>query len=249
MDITRELVDQIVELVLQRMGSFPYQDASHCRAPKQILAVFCGGMTGAEEAGRALRRLTECGHKVKALFTPCAGQVNGAAWLKERAPAVQVLLDGYAVSPEEFAEEADLVMLPVLTCNSLAKLAQGIADNQALSAVLFALLDGKPVVAAEDACTGKKDTPLAARLREQRLCLETYGVRFSPASLLAEKAEQRLSEQENRGAVQRFKGKLLTLSHLRSFQPGVLSLTPGAIVTLAARDEAKERGIELRTDT
>lgn len=58
-----------------------------------------------------------------------------------------------------------------------------------------------------------------------------------------------MSEQENRGAVQRFKGKLLTLSHLRSFQPGVLSLTPGAIVTLAARDEAKERGIELRTDT
>lgn len=92
MEITQALVEQIVELVLQEIAAC--REGPDCIPVQRITAVFCGGLTGAEEARLALRGLTDRGYQVKALFTPQAEQVNGEKWLRERAPKVQTLCRG-----------------------------------------------------------------------------------------------------------------------------------------------------------
>ncbi len=250
MELTQALVEQIVEQVLQILKGAG-QPADH--AGKRITAVFSAGLSGGETACRALRGLTGRGYSVQALFTPCAQTVNGPAWLLERAPAVQICGES-ACSPRAWVEETDLVLIPVLTVNSAAKLAHGIADNRALSTVMAALMARKPVIAAVDACTGDPDVPVVARIWNQNLrLLHQCGIQLVSAADLEVSVRNRLESGGPAGCAvpgpsPRFAGRVLSIRDLRQMGAGRLYVSSGTIVTPAALDEARNRNIEIIQD-
>lgn len=252
MELTRDQITKIVDLVLQQLVDI--NGAAPPYAARRVAAVFCGDRTGAEEGRRTVRSLMERGCSVTALFTPDAERVNGAAWLKEKAPGVQTPADPYRIGLKELVDSADLVIAPVMTYGGVGKLAHGIADNPALSMLMYALLQGRTVLAARDACAAEQDTPMAGLVIQRNIqLLETCGIRFvSASSLLTEcmallgtgTPEVRTPAQ----AREQFRGGVLTVSHLRPYQGGILSIPPSTIITPAARDEARKRNIELRQD-
>lgn len=253
MELTREQINRIVELVLRQLASHAGPDVPH--PPQKVVAVFCGGMPGAAEAQRAVRALTEQGCSVTALFTPGAEQTGGAARLQEGAPRVRTPGGLYGTDLKALVDGADLVTVPIMTRASAGKLAHGIADNPALNAVMYALLQGRPVLAALDACAPERDTPMAALVVRKNLqLLEACGVRFVPAAGLLGEADALLRAGgpellRTSQAVRQFTGRVLTVSHLSAYQGGVLSIPPSTIITPAARDEAQKRGIEFRAGT
>lgn len=250
MEITQALVEQIVERVIQLLKM---ADGPADRPGQRITAVFSAGMSGGEEACRGLRDLTERGCSVQALFTPCAETVNGPAWLLERVPAARICGES-ACSPRAWVEETDLVVIPVLTVNSAAKLAHGMADNRALSVVMAALMAGKPVVAATDACTGRPGTPVAERVLDRNLhLLRQCGVELVPAADLAVSVRNRLgpggqTECPAPHPLPRFAGRVLSIRDLRQIRAEKLYVSSGTIVTPAAMDEARNRKIQIIQD-
>ncbi len=253
MDITQDLVEQIVDLVLKQIAAFPKMP--DCTPTQKITAVFCGGMSGAEEARQAIQELADKGYQVKALFTPRAEQVNGGTWLQEKAPKVQVLSSQCSDSPKALIDETDLLLIPVLTCNSAAKLACGMAENTALSAVLFAMMSGKPIIAAEDACRGRPGTPVTEHiLKKNVLTLKQCGIQFVPACRLKKQAVWQLgtdhpAAQTSGGLTQRYDGRVLSIRQLCALCAETVLVSKDTIITPAAADEARKRRIELKRET
>ena len=88
----------------------------------RILVGVTGGIA-AYKACELVRLLVKAGHEVIPLLTPSAEKFVGAQTF--RALARRPAADG----PYPHLERADLYVIAPLTANSLAKLAQGIADN------------------------------------------------------------------------------------------------------------------------
>ena len=118
---------------------------------KHLLVLVCGGLTSADEAASQLKYLDSNNYRLQVLFTESGSRILGSRWLEKAGlQDVQVLAD----AAEAFVtlNSSDAVVVPVMTLNTASKVANGIADNAVTTMIMHALLGGKPVIAAKDAC-------------------------------------------------------------------------------------------------
>ena len=275
MENTREIYNNLIKGLLEDLDD-PNQPENCSRPMKMqsLLVLLTGGLTGSEEAAKQLRCLRDSGYRMEVVFSEAGKSVLGSRWLKENGleglPVVEKMADGFVA-----LSNCNAVVVPVMTVNTASKVLNGIADNVVTTVIMHALLQGKPVIVAKDAC----DVSLLAQVRNVKeplyyatlaaniICLEQFGIEMIPASLLSEKVEEHFSPsrvyskvvrpeapaKEERTAGKRetesvFTGKVLSAADVLVCRADVIRIPKKTIVTPAAADRAAEKKIRILAD-
>ncbi|RKO67860.1 hypothetical protein [Desulfofundulus salinus] len=150
-----ELVNRVVEEVLRRLnrGQVP---VSPLPGHRRILVVVTGGTIGARAALEELARLKRergVGLEYFILFSRSAAAIHDPEKWRQELQAVDVLVEGESSRGRhtELLELCDLVVVPVLTRTTAARLASMLLDSAAAEVLVDALMRGLPVIAASDA--------------------------------------------------------------------------------------------------
>ncbi|EGO64747.1 flavoprotein [Acetonema longum] len=254
------MVKLITAEVMKRLQAVPSSRRRH-----KALAVFTGGGIGLEPALNQLQRLQDQGIVFTAVLSRPAEQVVGSRRLREALGEDLEIIDSQSPYPGRQLREAAVILVPVLTQNTAAKLALTLSDTLASTVVLQALMLGKPVLAAQNAA----DPRDAWRVKEQigeaspalRQALETnlkkiagFGVRLMPVEQLMQETCKILERTERRepAAAAAAKCGLIDAAAVQaaaSRGETVIIAPARALVTPLARDLARECGLELRKET
>ena len=261
-----DIIRLVTEEVMRRLGTTqPVQPAV-----KQALALFTGGALGLEEALAQLAQLQNQGVRLTAVLSKAAETVIGVDRLRK---ALGMELDIRLATdslPKQELKAADVVLIPVLTQNTAAKLARTLADTTVTTLVMQALLMGKPVIAARNAADPKDPwrvqggmgaaRPTLTRVLQDNLkTLESYGVALVDAGTLAAEAMQQLGlngimtqakETAQKPSLPKGQGRRVIdaamIQVLAAQGETILTVGPQDLVTPLARDVARECGVDLR---
>jgi len=212
---------------------------------KRILAVFTGGSVKLEEALTQVEKLIQKGYAVKAVLSQTAVSVVTPNRVRGIPGIGEVVCEpAPSISPIALVRESDAIAVPILTRNSAAKIALGIADTLATNVILYALIMGKPVIAARNSAEpdGANETPpeLIQLARDYLQKLSSFGVKLVDAAEIA----QSVADYET--GVKSGK-RLVTQADITGLPDGVrqIKVARGSIITPLAKDAARERGIEI----
>jgi hypothetical protein len=117
--------------------------------PRQVLLLFSGASTGFVAGMEAIKLLTGQGHRATVVFSPSAVKIITPEHV-QKAGATEIILPDMWVDAPSLARNSDLVLVPTLSMNTAARLAQGLMDSLMSTLVMGALLAGKPVLAIRD---------------------------------------------------------------------------------------------------
>ena len=159
---------------------------------RKALALFTGGTGGFEEACRQIRMLKDDGWEICVLFTAGAERLFSKEALENRFKGFELYFESRCGN-RNLLQDVRLVLIPVLTVNTLTKIALGIADTPAAHLIAGALMNGIPIVAAKDACdarTFRKGVPgsekpseaFAAKIDGYMKTVEGFGIRMVRAA-------------------------------------------------------------------
>lgn len=255
-----ELVDIVTREVLRRLnGAAP---AAGRQESRRALALFCGGTIGLEQGLAALAELRAYPADVAVVLSAAAEKIVGAQRVRETLggdAAVVTVQDPY---PGKLLREADIVVVPVLTQNTAAKLARTFSDTMVTTLTLQALMLGKPVVAAVNAADpqdggragigmGRAPVGLTRALQDNLRLIESYGVRLVDVGQLAAEARRCFRPGLQPAAKDRDKKVLIDAAAVKAAYAagsGRLAVPRGAIVTPLAADAARELKVALVRD-
>ena len=140
-----ELIKSIVTEVLKRL--LPNLGANGSQGT--LIAVFTGATVGMDKAVEQVRSLIMRGFRVRLVFSQMAEHLYGN-WTRDQLagfPQWDQLPDFTWLHA---LQDANGIIVPMLSVNTLSKLAQLIADNQTSNLILHGLFTGKPVFLAKD---------------------------------------------------------------------------------------------------
>jgi len=196
--------EQIVRLVTEEVLRVLKQEGwvkTAAKSPIKIMAVFTGGMIGLPEAFTELQKLKVQGAELTTVLTPAAERVIGIQAIQDNLGKEVPVITEVTSRLYEMISNADLVLVPILTKNSLAKVANLICDTVATEVILTALQFGKKVIAVRNAAdplaanriqTGMAKTPekLLHKIQDYLQQVQEYGVVLVEANNLATAAQQ-----------------------------------------------------------
>jgi hypothetical protein len=257
-------IQQVIAEVLKRL--LPHVGADGKRGT--LICVFSGATAGYTEALQQIRSFVLRGYSVELVFSRGAEQIY--------AQHVWPELDGFPnVNPLDESKwlrtvkDANAIVVPMLSVNTLSKLSLLVADSLASNVILHGLFMGKPVVLAKngvdpsDAGRIEPHFPCAgvllARAIEERLrvvrnygCVVTDVSQLLPAveAALQPAARVRLIHAHGNGAkppaIER-QSKIVTASDvLQAHHLGTrLRLHHATVITPLARELATKHGVFL----
>lgn len=260
--MTDERIQQVVVEVLKRL--LPHMGATGDRG--SVIVVFTGATIGYHEAIDQVRALVMNGYRVQLVFS------RGAEALYAKFLWDQ--LEGFPyVTPMEESKwlhtlkESCAVAVPMLSLNTLSKLALLLADNFASNIILHALFAGKPVLLARngvDPSDKGREIPhfdqcgpvLAAAIEERLRLVSGYGCRITDvgeistaiASLTQHPAGiPEISTHANSSGASAAASSIVTAADvLQAHHLGKqLRISSPAVVTPLARELAMKHGVSL----
>ena len=251
-------IRRIVDLCVREIRKLPPREPGGaceserpCDARPKLLAVFTGGMKGAEAALTELEGLRK-NYRITGAASASAIRMFG----KDRlAAAADEWIDGTENPAEACGIDGfDAVVFPTLSQNTAAKAAQGIRDGFACDAMASALLAGRRVVATRDSvCPGCAGGAYAGMLRTILERLVAFGVGLCDANDLgaavrgcSAPAPAPASPEPPRKPAAKGKKTVITASVVQdAARAGKTEIVvdAAALLTPLARDEARERGI------
>ena len=256
-----KLVQLVVNEVMRQLKLRPPELGQQAGAPKyQALAIFTGGTIGFEESLAQLKRIQEDNVEITAVLSPAAEKIWGSTRIQEELGAHINIIDAQSAYPGKLLHEADLVLVPVLTQNTAAKLALTFSDTLATTLVLQALMLGKPVIAAANAADptdglrvkgnmGNASPGLLQALRDNLKKMGSYGIRLVDVGCLAEESKKITNRNLNKTIAGAPVAKgLLDVAGVKAAAAGgagSLVISRGTIVTPLARDVARDYGLDI----
>ena len=256
-----ELIRKITEEVLQRLTQNSTQTAAESQG--KIMAVITGGTIGLDDGLLQLQEMQRTGLEISVGLSPAAEKVVGKERVQKALGAATRIITSEMGFPGKELREAALLVVPVLTQNTAAKLAATIADGLAPTLIMQALLMGKPVIAAANAADpkdgwrikaqmGKAAPALQQALQLNLKRLEEFGMTLVKAEELAGVSLERIGRvrPNAKKATEAGVGKKVVVdaAMIQGFAATgqrLLRLAPGALVTPLARDIARQEGVEL----
>lgn len=266
--MTEERIQQVVVEVLKRL--LPHMGATGDRG--SVIVVFSGATIGYNEAIDQVRSLVMKGYRVQLVFSRGAETLY-AKFLWEQ-------LEGFPhLTPMEepkwllTLKDSCAVIVPMLSLNTLSKLALLLADNFASNIILHALFAGKPVLLARNGVDPSdigREIPhfdrcgpvMAAAIEERLRIVSGYGCRITDVGQLSNdltslvEAKNKLLPGEGRrvgfhtngrarSAAVGVTGNIVTAADvLQAHHLGTqLQLAPAAVVTPLARELAVKHGV------
>lgn len=171
-----------------------------------IIVIFSGATVQLPEAASQVRSLILDGYRVRLVFTEAAERLY-AGFIREQLegfPYDEMGDDAVWLLP---LKQACAVLVPMLSVNTLSKLALLIADNLSLNLILHALWMGKPVIVARngadpDINNGRAQlgfsqgvSTLSQTLRRRLQTVASFGCCLSDVSQLRDRLYKKLNEE------------------------------------------------------
>lgn len=263
MDDMEKLVELVTAEVLRRLQQPQGQQALPAAAsPQQALVIFTGGSIGLEPGLEELQTLQSQGIAYTVVLSKAAETIVGESWIKEKLGNDIPVVTASSPYPGKYLRQADIVLVPVLTQNTAAKLAHTLADTLVTTLILQALMLGKPVIAAKNAADpqdgwriqksmNQMSPALYAALENNLKKIESYGITLTPVAQLAAAAQQLLGKSAaavTAAVLPAAKKQVLDAAFFRQAANSgttAVRVARGSIITPLARDVAGECHIEL----
>lgn len=241
-----KMIASIVEEVLRRLK----------KSPKKALIIFTGGTIGFNESIQQIRKLLEDGWNLKVLLSKSAEFVLTSKLIKEQLKIEDIYLESEVTDIKALYTGIDLLIIPVLTINTAAKIALGISDTLATYIVSCGIMKGIPIVAAKDACDLKNSTRLSLgydktpavylnKINSYLNTLEEYGIKLVDSNELYDAVVHNTNQFEFQSNILN-KRVITTEDIIKAKQKNEEIIVPeDAIVTLLAYDVAEEMGVKI----
>jgi hypothetical protein len=194
------------------------------------------------------------------VLSPAAESIVGIDKIKGKLGNDIDIVTTQSPYPGRVLRQAAIVLVPVLTQNTAAKLAHSLADTLATTLIMQALMMGKPVVAASNAADpadswrakadmGKSPPGLVQALHGNLQKMENYGIQLVQVEQLAAHSQRILDFTVIRsGSGEQTKKKVIDAETIKAAASnGNKSITvfPAMLVTPLARDVARDYGVEI----
>lgn len=241
------------------LGAVPPAGAGHT-----ALIILTGGTIGLEAGLAELSKLQAAHTELTIVLSAAAETIIGSDRIREKLGSHVNIITARSAYPGEALRAAEVVLVPVLTQNTAAKLARTFADTMASTLILQALMLGKPVIAACNAADPQDEWRLRNNMSQavpafrealqgnlKQLAL--YGIQLVPVDTLAAAAQTTVYREEQQpplpGPGQKTaKRQVLDAAMVRrAAQTGAkhIRVARGTVITPLARDVAGECGVEL----
>jgi hypothetical protein len=259
------VVSRVLGLLLPQLGA----DGRH----GALISVFTGATVDVDQAISQIRSLILKGYVARLVFSEMAEHLYGEHVREQLAgfPQWDVLPP---VTWFAALREAKAVIVPMLSVNSLSKIAQLLADNQTSNIILHGLFSGKPVVLAQDGVEnteGRKKLgfhrgngnllrAVEARLRlaVEHGCILTPVIGLAdkvaailrPASAAGHPAQAAVETMDRSSSQIRIQKAVITAGDVMAAQQSGADLrcSAQAVITPLARDAAMKLGVQLIRD-
>ena len=227
-----KIIEYIVQEVIKKINS---QNIIEEFSPKEkILVAITGSTNNLEQIVLELRRISH-NYDLSLVFSEAAKNIIDENIFSE----FHIIKDFSIKNYDEILSKNDIVLLPLLTKNTVAKLVVGIRDNAITNLVSKALLLEKKVIAAYDSCIVNNDVPYAKLINSNVEKLKDYGLIFVQAKELADymlsKKDLEINSLRERNVI--------TAKDLKDLYNKKIIISKNTVVTTLAKERAKENKI------
>ena len=255
----KEIVSEVISRLAARLGA--------AGGRGMLIMVFTGATVGLAEAGYQAGSLILSGFQLKLAFSEAGERLVGT-WLRNHLSCFPQVSDVSSSKWLSELREARMVVVPLLSVNTLSKLSLLMADNLALNLILQGLFMGKPVLVARDgadpAGPGRRKlgfhqgrSELSRAIFERLKTIEGFGctltdiqrLKYAVSNFLSGRGDQTPEEfqkgfSESRPAIEH-SGTVLTAADIaRASRSGAdLKISTSCLVTPLAREWALQHRV------
>lgn len=189
--LRRVIVETIGEVVARRVSE------KLIALQKKALVVCTGSTMGFSQWIVALQQLEQEGFTFDLYLSEAAAQILQVSAIRSAVSFGKVWLGESDTPPEAIAAPYYTILVPAMTINTAAKIANSLADTPAARLVLNSMMKGKNVIVAVDGCCpdnperaakGYRMTePLKAQLRQNLVRMQEFGAVLTTAGKLTSK--------------------------------------------------------------
>ncbi|ADQ14436.1 flavoprotein [Halanaerobium hydrogeniformans] len=209
LEVTEELITRLVKEVLESLNNEISQK-------KNIIALFTGGKVDCEKSLSQLKKIDkQFSVNWQLMFSQSAKSVLDYEYIASELGVENFLEEN------SFAclEDADLIVVPVLTRNTAAKISAHFADTTLIDLIFHGLMAGIPVVAARNAADLSSDIwaelgmdkippALLEENQKQLRKIESYGIQLIEAEAISQTVQRLLGQTEKSSAGQKSNKKV-----------------------------------------
>ena len=227
-----KIIEYIVQEVVKKINS---QNITEEFNPKEkILVAITGSTNNLEQIVLELRKISK-NYDLSLVFSEAASNIIDENMFSE----FHIIKDFSIKNYDEILSKNDIILLPLLTKNTVAKLVVGIRDNAVTNLVSKALLLEKRVIAAYDSCIVNNEVPYAKLINSNVEKLKDYGLIFVQAKELA---DYMLNKKDLEINSLREKN-VIAAKDLKDLYNKKIIISKNTVVTTLAKERAKENNI------
>ena len=227
-----KIIEYIVQEVVKKINS---QNIIEEFSPKEkILVAITGSTNNLEQIVLELRKISK-NYDLSLVFSEAAKNIIDENIFSE----FHIIKDFSIKNYDEILSKNDIILLPLLTKYTVAKLVVGIRDNAVTNLVSKALLLEKRVIAAYDSCIVNNEVPYAKLINSNVEKLKDYGLIFVQAKELA---DYMLNKKDLEINSLREKN-VIAAKDLKDLYNKKIIISKNTVVTTLAKERAKENNI------
>jgi len=224
------LIDHVIKEVMKKLEG---KNSINKLEKKKCLVIVNGGTKNLEQIILQLKEISR-DYDLKVFFSKAGKEVIGEDKFSEYEIKELTMKEC-----SSFLKEIDMVLLPLLTKNTCAKVAMGIMDTTATYIISKAILFGKEIVALNDSCMVKEGTAYGDQINSNIKKLKSYGIVFLKS---IELSNYILRERKN--IINSFRGKkIITFEDMYNKKNSKIILSKDTVVTPLAREKAKDNKV------
>ena len=227
-----KIIEYIVQEVVKKINS--QNLIENCSPKEKILVAINGSTNNLEQVVLELRKISK-NYDLSLVFSEAAKDIIDENLFSE----FHIIKDFSIKNYDEILSRNNIILLPLLTKNTVAKLVVGIRDNAITNLVSKALLLEKRVIAAYDSCIVNNKVPYAKLINSNVEKLKNYGIVFVQAKELA---DYMLNKKDLEINSLREKN-VLAAQDLKDLYNKKIIISKNTVVTTLAKERAKENDI------
>lgn len=230
------MVDYIVQEVLKKIE---LNETAYKVERNRGLVIINGGTGNLEQVILELKKISER-YELDIVFSEAGEKIVR----KEKFQNFNVIDKFETETCEPLLKKNDIIILPLLTKNSCAKIAVGIRDNAVTYLISKALLAQKEIVAVYDSCIADNKTAYGNQINFNIEKLKSYGIIFVKSSELSDYILNRRNLEINSLKEK----KIITAEDIYDMKNKKIIVSKSTIVTTLAREKAENNGIIFETE-
>lgn len=226
------IVEYIVQEVIKRINSQSLIDDFSSK--EKVLAVINGSTNNLEQIVLELKKISK-NYDLSLVFSETASNIIDENIFSE----FHIIKDFSINNYDEILNKNNIIILPLLTKNTVAKLVVGIRDNAVTNLVSKALLLEKKVIAAYDSCIVNSKVPYAKLINSNIEKLKSYGLISVQAKELADYILNKKDFEINSLREK----NVITSNDLKDLYNKNIIISKNTVVTTLARERARENQV------